>query len=177
MIQIINTITIFRILLAPVIFIFLMLGSYAASTILFFLAGMTDFFDGYLARKYNAESELGEILDPIADKIIVVFILVGLSVSLDSYLIAFLSCLIISREIAVAALRDYSARNNLSHRTKVTFLAKTKTAFQLSTIATYLFAMTLNLNLLLIICDIFLIISTLITVYTGYQYAVNVYRK
>ncbi len=177
MIQIINTITIFRILLAPVIFIFLMLGSYAASTILFFLAGMTDFFDGYLARKYNAESELGEILDPIADKIIVVFILVGLSVSLDSYLIAFLSCLIISREIAVAALRDYSARNNLSHRTKVTFLAKTKTAFQLSTIATYLFAMTLNLNLLLIICDIFLIISTLITVYTGYQYAVNVFRK
>tara|TARA_B100000963_G_C22631805_1_gene675302 strand:- start:386 stop:850 length:465 start_codon:yes stop_codon:yes gene_type:complete len=154
-----------------------MLGSYAASTILFFLAGMTDFFDGYLARKYNAESELGEILDPIADKIIVVFILVGLSVSLDSYLIAFLSCLIISREIAVAALRDYSARNNLSHRTKVTFLAKTKTAFQLSTIATYLFAMTLNLNLLLIICDIFLIISTLITVYTGYQYAVNVFRK
>ena len=56
--------------------------------LLFFLAGLTDYFDGYLARKYNAESQLGEILDPIADKILIVFILIGLSVDLDSFVIA-----------------------------------------------------------------------------------------
>lgn len=103
---------------------------------------MTDYLDGYLARKYNAESQLGEILDPIADKILIVFILLGLSVSLDSFLIAFLSSLIIAREIGVAALRDYSSRNNISDRTKVVFLAKFKTAVQLFTIGSYLLAMT-----------------------------------
>jgi len=45
---------------------------------LFFLAGITDYFDGYLARKYNAVSQLGEILDPIADKILILFLLFGL---------------------------------------------------------------------------------------------------
>ena len=79
-----------------------------------------------LARKYNAESQLGEILDPIADKILIVFILIGLSVDLDSFLIVFLGSLIIAREIGVSALRDYSSRNNKSHKTKVTYLAKIK---------------------------------------------------
>ena len=142
-----------------------------------FLAGLTDYYDGYLARKYNAESELGEILDPIADKILIVFILIGLSVELDSQLMALLSSLIIAREIGVAALRDYSARNNLSDRTKVTFLAKAKTSIQLLTIGLYLLALAMSFNLLVIISDIFLIIATLITLYTGYQYMLNVFRK
>ena len=122
----INFITLARIFLAPIILVFLIFGNYLVCVLLFFLAGLTDYFDGYLARKYNAVSELGEILDPIADKILIVFILIGLSVELDSQLMALLSSLIIAREIGVAALRDYSARNNLSERTKVTFLAKAK---------------------------------------------------
>ncbi len=177
MITLINTITVIRILLAPIILVLLANGNYLLCTILLFFAGLTDYLDGYLARKYNAESELGEILDPIADKIIVVFVLIGLSLSLSSYLIAFLSAFIISREIGVAALRDYSARSNLSHKTKVTFLSKTKTAAQFFTIGSYLFAMTFNLKLLIVLCDIFLIITTLITLYTGYQYAVNIFKK
>jgi phosphatidylglycerophosphate synthase len=51
---------------------------YLLALILFFLAGITDYFDGYLARKYNAVSQLGEILDPIADKILILFVLFGL---------------------------------------------------------------------------------------------------
>ena len=80
----INFITIARILLAPIILLFLIFGNYLACIILFFLAGLTDYFDGYLARKYNAESQLGELLDPVADKIIIVFALIGLSVILKS---------------------------------------------------------------------------------------------
>lgn len=173
----INFISIARILLAPIILVFLIFGNYLVCVLLFFLAGLTDYYDGYLARKYNAESELGEILDPIADKILIVFILIGLSVELNSQLMALLSSLIIAREIGVAALRDYSARNNLSDRTKVTFLAKAKTSIQLLTIGLYLLALAISFNLLVIISDIFLIIATLITLYTGYQYILNVFRK
>ena len=173
----INFITIARIFLAPIILVFLIFGNYLACVLLFFLAGLTDYYDGYLARKYNAESELGEILDPIADKILIVFILIGLSVELDSQLMALLSSLIIAREIGVAALRDYSARNNLSDRTKVTFLAKVKTSIQLLTIGLYLLALAISFNLLIVISDIFLIIATFITIYTGYQYTLNVFKK
>ena len=173
----INFITIARIFLAPIILVFLIFGNYLICVLLFFLAGLTDYFDGYFARKYNAVSELGEILDPIADKILVVFILIGLSVELDSQLMALLSSLIIAREIGVAALRDYSARNNLSERTKVTFLAKAKTSVQLLTIGLYLLALAISFNLLIVISDIFLIIATFITVYTGYQYTLNVFKK
>ena len=173
----INFITIARIFLAPIILVFLIFGNYLVCVLLFFLAGLTDYFDGYLARKYNAVSELGEILDPIADKVLVVFILIGLSVELDSQLMALLSSLIIAREIGVAALRDYSARNNLSERTKVTFLAKAKTSVQLLTIGLYLLALAISFNLLIVISDIFLIVATFITLYTGYQYTLNVFKK
>ena len=173
----INFITIARIFLAPIILVFLIFGNYLVCVLLFFLAGLTDYFDGYFARKYNAVSELGEILDPIADKILVVFILIGLSVELDSQLMALLSSFIIAREIGVAALRDYSARNNLSERTKVTFLAKAKTSVQLFTIGLYLLALAISFNLLIVISDIFLIVATFITLYTGYQYILNVFRK
>ncbi len=173
----VNIITIARILLAPVILFFLIFENYLICILLFFLAGLSDYLDGYIARKYNAVSELGEILDPIADKILIIFILFGLAVNLHSYLIAFLSSFILAREIGVAALRDYSARNNLSDKTKVTSLAKIKTAFQLFTIGSYLFGLSTKFNLLLVISDIFLLIATLITLYTGYQYALNVIRK
>ena len=177
MTKFINFMTVARMLLAPIILIFLIFGNYLVCVLLFFIAGLTDYFDGYFARKYNAVSELGEILDPIADKILVVFILIGLSVELDSQLMALLSSLIIAREIGVAALRDYSARNNLSERTKVTFLAKAKTSIQLLTIGLYLLALAISFNLLIVISDIFLILATLITLYTGYQYMLNIFKK
>ena len=177
MIRFINLLTVTRILLAPIILFFLIFEDYLVCLFLFFLAGMSDYYDGYLARKYNAESQLGEILDPIADKILVVFILIGLSVNLNSYLMAVMSSLIISREIGVAALRDYAARNDMSHKTKVTFLAKSKTALQLFTIALYLLALSFNFNLLIIISDISLIAAALITLYTGYEYANNIFTK
>ena len=177
MTNLINFITIARIILAPVILLFLIFENYLICILLFFLAGVSDYFDGYLARRYRAESQLGEILDPIADKILIVFILIGLSVTLDSFLIATLSSLIIAREIGVAALRDYSARNNISDRTKVTYLAKTKTSIQLFSIGLYLFALTFSINLLLIVSDIFLIITALITLYTGFQYLVSVFKE
>jgi CDP-diacylglycerol--glycerol-3-phosphate 3-phosphatidyltransferase len=150
---------------------------YLLALILFFIAGTTDYFDGYLARKYNATSQLGEILDPIADKILILFLLFGLAINLSSYFIGFIGAIIITREIWVGALRDINARNRKSDATKVTLLAKIKTTIQLFTISIYLFGLTINNMLLLIIGDIFLFISLCITLYTGLIYSVNSFSK
>jgi CDP-diacylglycerol--glycerol-3-phosphate 3-phosphatidyltransferase len=170
----INLLTFSRILLGAFIFILLMSpDNYLLAFVLFFIAGITDYFDGYLARKYNSVSSLGEILDPIADKILIVFVLFGLAVNLSSYLIGFIGALIIAREIWVGALRDFNARNNKSDATKVTFIAKIKTTIQLFTISIYLLGLTLNNMLLIVIGDIFLFISLLITLYTGFIYTLK----
>ena len=150
---------------------------YLLALVLFFLAGVTDYFDGYLARKYNAVSKLGEILDPIADKILILFVLFGLAINLSSYLIGFIGAIIITREIWVGALRDLNARNGKSDATKVTFLAKIKTSVQLSTLSVYLFGLALNNMLIIIIADILLFISLLITLYTGLIYTLNTFNQ
>ena len=170
----INLVTFSRIFLAAVIFILLMSSdSYVMALILFFIAGITDYFDGYLARKYSAVSQLGEILDPIADKILILFLLFALAINLSSYLIGFIGALIITREIWVGALRDMNARNGKSEATKVTFLAKIKTTIQLFTISIYLLGLALNNMLILVIGDIFLFVSLFITLYTGFIYTIN----
>lgn len=170
----VNLLTTIRIILAFFIFGLIMQSNgYVLAFILFMFAGITDFLDGYLARKYNLQSVIGEILDPIADKILIVFILFALAINLSSYIVGFFASLIISREILVSALRDYNSRNNNTSATKVTFLAKFKTTSQIFTISLYLFALAINSILLLIISDLFLAISTIITLYTGYIYIYN----
>jgi CDP-diacylglycerol--glycerol-3-phosphate 3-phosphatidyltransferase len=174
----INLLTFSRILFAAVIFLLLMSSDgYLLALILFYIAGFTDWLDGYLARKFHAVSQLGEILDPIADKILIVFVFFGLAINLSSYLIGFFAALIITREIWVGALRDLNARNNQSDATKVTFLAKIKTTIQLFTISVYLLALTLNNMLLVVIGDILLFASVFITLYTGFIYTANSFQR
>ena len=106
--KIINFLTISRIIIGVIIFILLAFDRNALlSFVLFLFAGLTDYFDGFLARKYKLTSQFGEITDPIADKILIVFVLFGLSIHLSSYLIGFAGSIIVSREIWVSALRDY----------------------------------------------------------------------
>jgi len=177
MVTFINLLTFSRILLAAIIFLLLMSSDgYLLALILFYFASFTDWLDGYLARRYHAVSQIGEILDPIADKILIVFVFFGLAVNLSSYLIGFFASVMITREIWVGALRDLNARNNKSDATKVTFLAKIKTTIQLFTISVYLFGLTLNSMLLVIVADIFLFASLFITLYTGFLYTVNSFK-
>jgi CDP-diacylglycerol--glycerol-3-phosphate 3-phosphatidyltransferase len=173
-----NAITLSRIFCAILIYLILFLESnYSLALFLFIVASFSDFLDGYLARKTDSVSILGEILDPIADKLLIVFVLIGLSINLDSFLIGFISAIIISREIWVAALRDINSRNNESDKTKVTFLAKTKTAIQMLAILMYLFGLTLNSMMILFFADIILIIALLVTVQTGFQYTISTFKK
>ena len=88
--SLINLLTFARIVIAVIIFGILTIKNYYfVALILFFIAGLTDYFDGFLARKYNATSQIGEILDPLADKILIIFLLFGLSINLSSFLIGF----------------------------------------------------------------------------------------
>ena len=173
----INLLTLSRIILGVIIFLLLTRPEgYFLAFILFFIAGITDYFDGYLARKYNLTSQIGEILDPIADKILIVFVLFGLSVNLTSYFIALIASVIIAREIWVGALRDFNARGQ-SNATKVTFLAKIKTTVQLFTISIYLLGLTLNNMMLIAFGDMFLFLSLLITLYTGFIYTLSSFKN
>ena len=175
---IINVITLSRILCAFLIYLILYLeNNYSIALFLFLIASFSDFFDGYLARKTNSESVLGEILDPIADKLLIVFVLIGLSVNLDSFLIGFISSVIISREIWVAALRDINSRNNQSDKTRVTFLAKIKTAIQMLSILMYLLGLTIDNMMVLFFADIILVIALLVTIQTGFQYTISTFKK
>ena len=174
----INILTLSRIFLAAVIFLLLMSSDgYLSALILFFIAGITDYFDGYLARKYNSVSRLGEILDPIADKILILFVLFGLGINLSSYLIGFIGAIIMTREIWVGALRDLNARNGNIDATKVTFLAKIKTSVQLFSLSIYLLGLTINNMLVIVIADIFLFTSMVITLYTGATYTINSFKN
>lgn len=174
----INLITVSRIVFGAIIFVLLTRTEmYWYAFILFFIASITDYFDGYLARKYNLVSQLGEILDPISDKILIVFLLFALSINLTSYYIGFVSALIITREIWVGALRDFNARQNKSDATKVTFLAKIKTTIQLFTISTYLLGLGMNNMLVLTVADILLFLSLIITIHTGFIYSLNTLKK
>ena len=174
----INFLTISRIISAPVIFL-LLLGHqyYIFAFLIFIFAGITDYFDGFLARKYKLTSSIGEVLDPIADKILVIFILISISINLNSFYIGFLSAIILSREVWVAALRDINSRNNNNAATEVTFLAKIKTTVQMFTISIYLFSLAINNALMLVLSDISLLCATFITAYTGIIYTFKTFKK
>ena len=178
MIYFVNSLTYLRFFLAIIIFLSIaLLENFILALILFFIAGLSDYFDGYLARKYDAETEVGEILDPVADKILIVFLFFALALELNSLLVSLCGSLIISREIWVSALRDYNARRNNTRATKVTFIAKAKTSIQLFTIFIYLLGLSSKIMLLIVIGDILLITSLLVTLYTGYEYTLNSYKN
>lgn len=100
---------------------------------LFILASISDFLDGFIARKWNQESDIGKILDPIADKLLVIISLIILIISFeDNPIIFFSSILIIFREILISGLREITKSSDLI--LNVTKLSKWKTAAQLASI-------------------------------------------
>ena len=102
----------------------------------FGIAAVTDYFDGWLARKLKVESTLGAILDPIADKVLVAGAVVGLA-ALGSWMVALAGGLILFREFAVSALRETLAPRGL--KLPVTLLAKWKTTLQLLALGAQIF--------------------------------------
>jgi CDP-diacylglycerol--glycerol-3-phosphate 3-phosphatidyltransferase len=173
----IQFLTYFRILIAPVIFLLVMSNYYGWALFLTVLASYSDFLDGYLARRYNLESMLGSILDPIADKILLTFLILALALDMSSYYIGFIGGLILIREFWVAALRDINARENNNEATSVTFFAKIKTFIQLSAFIVLLTGLFINDSLIILIGNFILFASLIITLQTGLEYTIKTFKN
>ena len=137
-----NTLTWLRILMIPGVVILFYLPfwwAHPAAGVGFALAGITDSLDGYFARKMGLTSRLGAFLDPVADKLIVAAALV-LIVSADSrWFVVIMAVVIIGREIAVSALREWMAEIGARGRIKVSNLGKYKTIMQIFGLSMMLF--------------------------------------
>jgi CDP-diacylglycerol--glycerol-3-phosphate 3-phosphatidyltransferase len=129
-----NLLTILRILIIPVIVLSFyfddVVFAHKISSILFLFASITDFLDGYIARKYNLESVFGKILDPIADKVLVGSILIMLVKFNKASEIPCL--LILARELIISGVREFIARAKIT--VPVSSLAKVKTLVQMTAI-------------------------------------------
>ena len=138
-----NTLTWLRISMIPAIFVLFYLPYWwkdPAACAAFALAGITDSLDGYFARRWGLTSRLGEFLDPVADKLIVATALV-LIVSGDpkSSFLVVVAIVIIGREIAVSALREWMAEIGARGRIKVSIWGKIKTIMQIVGLSFLLF--------------------------------------
>jgi len=137
-----NLLTAVRIGLIPAIVVLFYLPyhwSDIACGVVLALVGITDAFDGYLARKLGQVSRLGAFLDPVADKLIVATALV-LIVSKDPrWYVTLTAAVIIGREIAISALREWMASIGAHHKMKVSGIAKFKTIVQIVGLSMMLF--------------------------------------
>jgi len=172
-----NFLSFLRILLVlPIIYSF-QSELYLLAAFLFFLSSMTDFMDGYLARRYELESELGAFLDLIADKILVVTILVWLVFIYENQALTILSILIILREIIITSFRYFLVLNNAdSELIKANKYGKFKTAFQFFSIFLLILS-PLHNNFYLTFSLILLLLSTLISYFSLTIYFLNWIKK
>ena len=167
-----NILTVLRILLVPLICIFMNINTFSAkivSIILLCGACISDFFDGKLARKWKVVSAFGRCLDPIADKVLVMAVLVMLVSAQKAWLIP--SIAILFREFLISGIREFVAKEK-QITIYVSKLAKFKTATQM--ISLILLVIADNNSIILLIGNIFLSISALLSAITSVQYIFGV---
>ena len=177
-IKIPNYLTIGRIIIVPIFVISFYLPGFYGDIIpfsLFIIASFTDFLDGLLARMFKEESKLGELLDPIADKIIVAaaLILLVMNGTIKNYEVI-AAIIILTREILISGLREFLAIGRI--KLPVSTLAKYKTFLQMFSISILLTGETGNKIINFqdynaqTIGIILLWLSAFLTLYTGYEY-------
>ena len=173
-----NILTIGRIIIVPIFVLTFFIPGFFGDLIPFFifiLASFTDYLDGLLARLFREESKLGELLDPIADKIIVAaaLILLVMNQTIKNYEVI-AAIIILTREILVSGLREFLAKGRVDMQ--VTGLAKLKTFLQMLAIAILLTGESGNKIVNFqdynaqTIGIIFLWLSAALTLFTGYDY-------
>ena len=168
-----NILTLIRVAVIPIIVLCIYLKSPLfgwTAFILFCLASITDYFDGYLARMRNEVTNFGTFLDPIADKLLVAAVLLILTakgIIADWETIPAL--IILLREITVSGLREYLAGIKIS--IPVSRIAKLKTFLQLCSLALLILSESItNISIIIFLGKIFLWIAGLLTLYTAYDY-------
>lgn len=135
--------TLLRIALIPILAVFFYIPweySNIATTFIFIVAAITDWLDGYLARKMHLETQFGAFLDPVADKIMVAFVLVLLVQVEASIWVTLPAAIIIGREITISSLREWMAGIGQRSTVKVSHIGKWKTTAQMIAIGCLLYS-------------------------------------
>ena len=148
-----NGLTILRISLIPIFIVVFYIPwkfHYIASTIIFILASVTDYLDGYLARKLQQESAFGKFLDPVADKLIIAVALILLVEEHATPWFSIPAAVIVCREITISALREWMADVGKSTHVAVSLLGKLKTVLQMVAICMLLAIPSYASNMLLL---------------------------
>ncbi len=141
-----------------------------ACTVIFAIAGFTDWLDGYLARKWNMETAFGKFLDPVADKLLVAIVLVLIVQTEANAWVAIPAAIIIGREITVASLREWMAELGKSSKVAVSNLGKWKTTAQMAAIGCLLYRDDLFGLPVRTIGYVALYIAAILTFWSMYQY-------
>lgn len=166
-----NLITYFRMLLIPMV----VLSYYSElqyanmlAAMLFSLASLSDWLDGYLARRLNQTSEFGAFLDPVADKLLVVTVLIMLVGELNPLLAP--TIVIIAREVLISALREWMATRGHREAVAVAFSGKLKTTFQMIAIVTLILVTESSPDWLLMTGFVMIYIAALLSLYSALHY-------
>ncbi|MBI64987.1 MAG: CDP-diacylglycerol--glycerol-3-phosphate 3-phosphatidyltransferase [Candidatus Marinimicrobia bacterium] len=181
-----NILSVSRILLAPLFFVFLTTDIILyvwLSIFIFFLGSLTDAVDGYIARKYKLESKFGKHLDPIADKVFIITSFFSLMYVMPDYVRIWMLLIIILRDVFVTYLRKISEYRGLDFKTN--YFAKRKTLVQVITIHLILLIYILEkyyaFKISLDIVYYLMIVSVSVTFLSGIsywkQYTSLVYEK
>lgn len=181
-----NCLTLFRIIVVPIIVLVYFLDIPYSNWVclaLFSLAGISDGLDGYLARKWNQSTKLGAFLDPVADKLLVVAMLVLVATNIEllqevqvRWLFILTVLIIISREITVSALREWMAELGQRSNVAVSWIGKYKTGFQIGAIG-FLLVKERALGLpVLLIGELLLYLAGLLTVWSMCIYLSAAYK-
>ena len=168
-----NILTLLRIILIPVlVVVFYMPGpwSYQLSALIFGLAAITDWLDGYLARRLQQTSPFGAFLDPVADKLMVAVALVVLVQDNPSELFAVPAAVIIGREIVISALREWMAEIGARTRVAVSIVGKVKTTLQMIAILLLLYRMPVGEFPTHTVGVILLYIAAILTIWSMFVY-------
>ncbi len=171
-----NFLSLLRIILVPVIIIFLIQESYSKALIVFVIAGLTDALDGAVARLLNKQTELGSFLDPLADKILLSTSFIALAIF--GLIPSWLAVIVISRDFMILLGIATLSMMSVTYEIKPVFVSKVTTTLQ---IATVFFALLLksntfdiiNYNLIMILSWLtasFTIISGLIYIIKGIKF-------
>lgn len=162
--------TMLRILAIPLVILFFYLQMPFMTAFTFGMAGLTDFIDGYLARKYNQESRFGAFLDPVADKLLVAVALILVVEREGAIWMTLAAIIIISREITISALREWMAEVGQRSKVAVAYVGKVKAVAQILSLIFLLYNKDLfgipirELGLVL------LVVATILTIVSMVQY-------
>jgi CDP-diacylglycerol--glycerol-3-phosphate 3-phosphatidyltransferase len=165
--------TVLRILLIPVmVLVFYLPYGWAnvAASAIFIFGALTDWLDGWIARRYGMFSAFGAFLDPVADKLSVTFALLLVVERHDTPWMALLSAVIIGREITISALREWMAQMGAHGLVKVAVLGKVKTIVQMVAISCLLFQENLFGVPVFRIGEWLLAIAAALTLWSGWDY-------